>query len=236
MTFASLGCLAPLRAAENADGWQSLFDGNTLDGWKPTAKSPHSKASGNTTAGHWRVEDGAIHGSQDTPGNGGLLLTEAEFENFEIAVETNCDFGPDSGLFLRCTEEGKAYQCLIDYHKGGTIGGILGEGIWHRRGERNFTFGDTPEVIALNENKEHPCPVLPESWKYFWRDGQWNEVRARITGDPPTMTTWVNGVQMMQYTEPQSMHPARGHIGLQLHGGLLYAGTVRYRNIRVRPL
>ena len=116
------------RIAE-ADDWISLFDGKTLTGWRTTSKSPHSKASGNKTGGEWRVQDGAIWGTQDTPGNGGLLITEAEYGDFEIVVETNNDFGPDSGLFMRCTEDGKAYQCLIDYHVGGTVGGILGEGI-----------------------------------------------------------------------------------------------------------
>ena len=218
------------------DGWTPLFDGQSLAGWKPTAKSPHSKASGFATGGHWRVQEGAIWGTQDTPGNGGLLLTEAEYGDCEVSVETNNDFGPDSGLFLRCTEDGKAYQCLIDYYEGGTIGGLLGEGIWTRRGVRNYSFAATPDRITLNENHEHPCPVRPDSWKHFWRVGQWNEVRARITNDPPTITTWVNGVQIMQHTEPASVHPARGHIGLQVHGGAKFTGTVRYRNLRVRAL
>ena len=132
-----------LLAAET--GWRGIFDGNSLAGWRPTAKSPHSKASGNRTGGRWEVRDGAITGCQDTPRNGGLLLTEEEFGDCEVSLEMRNDFGPDSGIFLRCTEDGRAYQCLIDYHKGGTIGGILGEGIWKRRGERNFTFGERPE-------------------------------------------------------------------------------------------
>jgi hypothetical protein len=226
----------PLWAQNSSSEWLTLFDGKTLTGWKTTAMSPHSKASLNKTAGNWRVENGAILGSQDTPGNGGLLITEESFGDFEVVLETNNDFGPDSGLFMRCTEDGKAYQCLIDYHEGGTIGGILGEGIWKRRGVRNYTFGTSPDIITLNENEAHPCPVLPDSWKSFWRHGEWNEVRARITGDPPTITTWVNGVQIMQHTEPASVHPPKGHIGLQVHGGEKFVGTVRYRNIRVRSL
>ena len=182
------------------------------------------------------MENRAIFGSQDTPGNGGLLITEEQFGDFEVVLETNNDFGPDSGLFMRCTKDGKAYQCLIDYHEGGTIGGILGEGIWKRRGVRNYTFGASPDLITLNDNPAHPCPVLPDSWKSFWRIGEWNEVRARITGNPPTITTWVNGVQIMQHTEPHSVHPAKGHIGLQVHGGAKFGGTVRYRNIRIRVL
>lgn len=215
--------------------WQSLFDGRTLTGWKPTAKSPHSKASGNKTGGNWRVEDGMIVGSQDVPNNGGLLLTEAEYGDVEVAVEVRNDFGMDSGIFLRCTLDGKAYQCLIDYYENGTVGGVLGEGIWKVRGVRNYSFGPTPDVITLNEHAQ-PCPVLPDAWRHFWRVGEWNEVRARIVGDPPTITTWINGVQILQHVEPQSIHPARGHIGLQIHGGARSKGTVRYRNVRVRSL
>lgn len=235
LAFAAAVPHAYLRAETAA--WKSLFDGRTLQGWKPTAKSGHSKASGNKTGGRWAAEKGAIVGGQDTPNNGGLLLTEAEYGNVEVSLEMNNDFGPDSGIFLRCTDEGAGYQCLIDYHKGGTLGGILGERIWKRRGERNFTFGDKPEIITINEHKEHPCPVLPDAWPSFWRHGEWNEIRARIVGDPPTITTWVNGVEIMAFTEPVSQHPARGKIGLQVHGGAAGAGgSVRYRNIRVREL
>ena len=231
----STPCLALFAQDQEAE-WISLFDGETLNGWTPTAKSQHSRASGNKTGGHWRVEDGAIVGSHDTPNNGGLLLTDEVFGDVEVSLEMNNDFGPDSGLFLRCTEDGRGYQCLIDYHQGGTLGGILGERIWKRRGVRNFTFGDTPEVITLNENAQ-PCPVAPEQWGTFWKPGQWNEIRARITADPPTITTWVNGRQILTHTEPKSVHPAKGHIGLQVHGGAIGAnGVVRYRNIRIKKL
>lgn len=235
LATAAIPCLA-LFAQEPKAEWITIFDGKTMTGWKPTAKSGHSRASGNKTGGHWRVEDGAIVGSQDTPNNGGLLLTEAVYGDVEVSLEMNNDFGPDSGLFLRCTQDGRGYQCLIDYHKGGTIGGILGERIWKRRGVRNFTFGDAPEVITQNENAQ-PCPVTPEQWKTFWKPGQWNEVRARITADPPTITTWVNGTQILTHTEPKPVHPAKGHIGLQIHGGAAGSGgVVRYRNIRIKRL
>lgn len=224
---------APIPTAPIA--WQAIFDGRSLVGWKPSAKSAHSRASKNTTAGNWRVEEGMIVGSQDTPNNGGLLLTEAEYGDVEVALETRNDFGMDSGIFLRCTLDGRAYQCLIDYYEGGTVGGVLGERIWKARGVRNYSFGPTPDVITLNENPQ-PCPVLPDAWRYFWRAGEWNDVRARIVGDPPTITTWVNGVQILQHVEPKSVHPARGHIGLQIHGGARSKGTVRYRNVRLRVL
>ena len=103
-----------VQAAE--DGFVSIFDGKTLNGWHVSAKSGHSRASKNTTGGDWKVVDGAITGSQDIPGNGGIVLTDAKYSEFEIILEMNNDFGPDSGLFLRCTEEGKCYQGHIDFN------------------------------------------------------------------------------------------------------------------------
>ena len=40
----------------------------------------------------------------------------------------NNDFGPDSGLFLRCDDTGTCYQAMIDYHVGGNLMGVYGEG------------------------------------------------------------------------------------------------------------
>jgi hypothetical protein len=47
--------------------------------------------------------------------------------DFEVKLEMKNDFGPDSGLFLRSTEDGKAWQAMVDYHAGGNLMGIYGE-------------------------------------------------------------------------------------------------------------
>ena len=57
-------------------GFQSIFDGKTLAGWHVSAKSNHSKTSGNKSGGRWVVEKGAIVGSQDIPGNGVIVITD----------------------------------------------------------------------------------------------------------------------------------------------------------------
>ena len=71
------------------------------------------------SGGRWVVEDSAIVGSQDKPGNGGIIITDKNYGDFEVIVEMKNDYGPDSGLFLRSNERGQAYQALIDYHGGG---------------------------------------------------------------------------------------------------------------------
>jgi hypothetical protein len=219
------------------DGFVSLFDGKSLQGWHPSAKTGHSRASKNQSAGKWIVQDGAIVGSQDIPGNGGLIITDEQFGDFEIVLEMNNDFGPDSGLFLRSTEDGKAWQAMIDYHSGGNLMGIYGEGLDAKPSVRNYSLGDTPEIITLATNAPTPLLVLPQSWKFFWRHGQWNELRARIVANPPHITTWINGVIIMEWQETELRHPAKGGIALQVHGGGNHTNEfVRYRNIRVKHL
>ncbi len=109
-------------------GFVTIFDGKSLDGWHVSAETGHSGTSGHKSGGRWVVENGAITGSQDIPGNGGIVITDAQYGDFEVLVEMNNDFGPDSGLFLRSNDKGQAYQYLVDYHSDGNVAGLYGEG------------------------------------------------------------------------------------------------------------
>ncbi|MCC6232156.1 MAG: DUF1080 domain-containing protein [Verrucomicrobiales bacterium] len=230
----------PLAAHAAEPPWRPLFDGKTLQGWHTSAKTGHSAASKHQSGGKWVIEDGAIVGCQDIPGNGGIILTDEAFGDFEIALEMRNDFGPDSGLFLRSTEDGTAYQAMIDYHQGGNLMGLYGEGkLGGKPAIASWSFLE--KVTDIIESKagdpKLPLPVLPEAWRHFWRHGEWNELRARIVANPPTITTWINGVKFSEWTEPTRRHPDTGAIGLQVHGGGDYTKQfVRYRNIRVRVL
>jgi hypothetical protein len=218
------------------EGFQSIFDGKTLKGWHVTSKSGHSRKSGNKTGGRWVVQGGAIVGSQDIPGNGGLLITDKKYGNFEVVLEMKNDFGPDSGLFLRSTEKGQAYQAMIDYYKGGNLMGIYGEGLSGGISVRNFTFLDKPSKIK-EDKAPFALPVKPDKWPKFWKHGRWNELRARIVGNPPRITTWIKGVKFMEFTDKEKRHPDKGGIALQVHGGGDFTKQfVRYRKIRVKVL
>jgi hypothetical protein len=217
-------------------GFVSIFDGKSLDGWHVSGKSGHSRKSQHRSGGRWVVEDGAIVGSQDVPGNGGLILTDRPYGDFEVVLEMRNDFGPDSGLFLRSTEDGKAYQAMIDYHAGGNLMGVYGEGLSGGISVRNFDFLDKVTRIKPHECP-FPLPVPPDKWPEFWHHGEWNELRARITGNPPHITTWIKGVKFMDWTDKQKRHPDKGGIALQVHGGGDFTKQfVRYRNIRVKVL
>lgn len=238
----TLFCVAvafSVSAQTNETGFVSIFDGKTLDGWHVSAKTGHSRASNHQTGGKWVVEDGAIVGSQDIPGNGGIIITDKKYSDFEVKLEMKNDFGPDSGLFLRSTEDGKAWQAMIDYHAGGNLMGIYGEGLGGNPHVRNFNFTDKVTAIDPTPTGKPPTPlpVLPADWPYFWRHGQWNELRARIVGNPPHITTWINGVKFMEWRETELRHPDEGGIALQVHGGGdTTQQFVRYRNIQVKEM
>jgi hypothetical protein len=216
-------------------GFVPIFDGKTLKGWHVNGKTGHG------AGGRWVVERGAIVGSQDRPGNGGLIETDAQYGNFEVVLEMNNDFGPDSGLFLRSSPEGKAYQALIDYHFDGNLMGVYGERFSRPVQDLNFRFLDKPAEIKPDKTM-FPLPVEPDKWADFWKPGRWQVLRARITGNPPTIDTWINGVHFMHWKDTQKELPDRGRIALQVHGGNFPPGLdltklfVRYRNIRVKTL
>jgi hypothetical protein len=219
-------------------GFETVFDGKTLKGWTVSAKTGHSGTSKNKSGGKWVVEDGAIVGSQDVPGNGGIIITDKKYGDFEVALQMRNDDGPDSGLFLRSTDTGKCYQAMIDYHKGGNLMGIYGEGFPGGKPHvQNFSFINNVTEIKVTEYKPFPCPVSAEDWKAFWNPKEWNELRARIENNPPKITTWINGVKFMEYQDTEKRHDDKGGIALQVHGGGDYTKQfVRYKNIRVKEL
>ena len=107
------------------DGHITPFFGKTLTGWR---ENPPGVTDG--TGDKWYVEDGAIIREQDLPGseNGGILLTDAKFGDFDLVVGMNHDWGRCSGLFLRSNDRGECLQMMVDFHNDGSIGHIYRAG------------------------------------------------------------------------------------------------------------
>ncbi len=97
-------------ALAQGPGWQQLFDGKSLAGWK--------KVGGGEPG--FVVKDGLLV----CPANGGYgeLYTEREFGDFVFRFEFRCDKGGNSGVSIRATGEGggsyvggQEIQILDDY-------------------------------------------------------------------------------------------------------------------------
>jgi len=232
-------------------GFRWVFDGKTLKGWH---KNPEKIGHG--TGGQWMVDNGAIAGEQDPPGsgNGGILLTDEKFRDFEVIFETKPDWGVCSGFFLRSNDKGQCYQIMIDYHDAGNIGEIYREGL---DGATNRTFqidgvyeSDDKKVLKAikatrvekNDKGAGGEPLINVAdWPKLWRMNDWNTIRARVEGNPPTITTWLNGTLITKYTSDEKFEAAlgdRGSLAGQVHAGTGWpkGAKVRYRNIQVKEL
>lgn len=237
------------------EGYIELFDGRTLEGWhKNPAKIGHG------TGGIWAVEDGAIVGEQDPPGsgNGGILLTDAEFGDFELLIDMKPDWGICSGLFLRSDDTGRCYQMMVDYHDAGNVGHIYGEGVGgfnNRPFNIDGVYDDQRRLLKLTTNRNNT--ILPpaysisgDDWLKAWKVGDWNTAKVRMVGNPPRITTWLNGVKVSEFDGQTFDGPnydreevaktlgPKGHIAVQVHGGSGWpkGAKCRWKNIRVKPL
>ncbi len=200
-----------LLAAEAPDGFRSIFNGQNLAGWHISLTNHHGDTK------EWRVYEGALVGQQDRAGNGGILLTDESFGNFEVYMEIKPDFGCDGGLFLRSTASGQAYQVMLDYLEGGNLGGVYGE-----------------QLEGLGARRA-------EGWEGVWKKDAWNALRARIGGEIPQIEVWLNGTQIADFKDTENRLPAgaiEGSIAVQVHGGERCRPGLehRFRNIAVREL
>src|SRR5260370_14255791 len=96
-TFLSATSAVPLYLqAQSEDGFTSLFDGKTLDGWRIR--------EGPQTA--FYVNDGAIV-IQESSGFPTWLRSAKQYENFDFRVEFFIDGWSDSGIYFHVPEHGR---------------------------------------------------------------------------------------------------------------------------------
>jgi hypothetical protein len=147
------------------------------------------------------VENGIIVVSQRPFGQGGVLLTDYKYKNFELSLEAKIDSMTNGGIFIRSSESGIAYQIELDENAGST-GSLYGERM-------------QVSIVAIASDRAT-----------VWKANDWNTFRVRMVGDIPHITLWINGMQMWDVTEPRNDFIAgatSGMIGIQCHWSALYS-------------
>ena len=183
-----------------------LMDGKTFQGW-----------TGDTNK-VWRIEEGAfVAGSLDErfPRNE-FLRTEQSYTNFVLRVKFKLEGTEgfvNGGVQIRSQPATRPPNEMIGYQCD------IGEGWW------GALYDETRRnKVLIKPNDEHVKRAIKRN--------DWNEYVIRAEGK--RIHTAINGVTMIDYTEPDDSIPQFGLIGLQIHGG----GKTRiaYKDITIEVL
>src|ERR1700742_545905 len=89
-----------LTKKEKKEGWKLLFDGKSTNGWHTYLRD--------TVGSKWQVRNGVIIFDTTMPRNGGGdIVTDEEFENFELQLEWKISKGGNSGIIFNIQEDPK---------------------------------------------------------------------------------------------------------------------------------
>ncbi|MEM7656731.1 MAG: DUF1080 domain-containing protein [Bacteroidota bacterium] len=202
----------------DAAGYTPLFNGQTTQGWR----NYQSDGIGE----EWKVEDGTL---TLTGKGGGDIITEGQYENFDLMLEWKISPNGNSGLFFHVVEADSLQKV---YHSGPEIQILDNDG--HPDGKIiTHRAGDNYDLQACSEETVRPV-------------GEWNEVRLVI--NQGKVEQWLNGKMLVAYTLgspewealyqkskftkwPMYGRGGKGHIALQDHGDQVW-----FRNIRIKEL
>ena len=207
--------------------WISLFDGETLDGWK--------RYNADEIGPLWKVDDGAIlvegEGLGEGSGEwGGSLITVEQFGNFELELEWKISPGGNSGILyhvVEAPEYGHAYETGPEYQ-------VLDDQGWEGELTEAQKVGSNYDMYAAPADK-NVKPAL-----------EWNT--SRIIYNDGHVEHWLNGEKTVEFDEGSEEYQEKyqnskwteypgwnqyktGSIGLQDHGA-----PVWFRNIRIKKL
>ena len=220
--LAVAGLTLSLYAAENADGFKSIFNGKDLSGW-----------DGNPE--FWSVNDGAIVGrttpEKPTRGNTFIIWRDGKVDDFELKLKFKI-IGGNSGIQYRSKEVEEwvmsGYQA--DFEAGETYSGILyeekGRGILAQRGQKTVVGDNGKPTVAgsVGNSKEIQAAIKKEDWNEY-----------HIIARGYHFIHKINGVTTVEVTdEDADKRVESGLLALQLHAGPPM--TVHFKDIQLKRL
>jgi hypothetical protein len=200
-------CLVICPVLVSGQDWVSLFDGKTLNGWKPV----------NGTA-KYEVVDGAIKGWTSIGSPNSFLCTERNYGDFELEFEVKADSRLNSGVQFRSESKadfknGRVHGYQVEIAANGNAGLIYDEA---RRGKWLNPVSQVNDLEARKALKEN----------------EWNRYRVVCKGN--SIKAWLNGVLVSDIEDSMT---SSGFIGLQVHSFKGEPPAwVMWRNIRIREL
>ncbi|MDN5204659.1 DUF1080 domain-containing protein [Fulvivirgaceae bacterium BMA10] len=215
-----------LTEQEKADGWQLLFDGKTTNNWRNFRSE--------TIGSAWKVVDGTLMLDNSVKDgwqikDGGDIITDQEYENFEFTMEWKIQKGGNSGIIYNVVESddydfvwqtGPEMQILDNVrHNDGRI-------TTHRAGDL-YDMIECKFVTANNAEEWNQIRLISKDGHVeHWQNGY------KVVEFDMHTPGWEEMIKNSKFKDMPAFGKARkGHIALQDHGDRVW-----FRNIKIRAL
>lgn len=210
-----------LSEKEKKEGWELLFDGRSLSNW-------HVYNQGNVPSA-WVVHGGVLYCDPDSDFKKGDLVTDKEFENYELTFDWQLEKAGNSGVFVNVQERpdidatyhsGPEYQLLEDSHADFDKPLKRSGCLYTFFPQKNFV--NTKTAGRWNQSR-----IVQKNGKAeFYLNGK---ITAQVDFDS---TVWKNLIPKSVFKDyPEFGKHNKGRIALQD-----WSRGVSFRNIKVRQL
>ena len=220
-----------LSKKEKNSGWQLLFDGQSTNGWHSYGKQSAGKA--------WSVKDGVLYldaaGKKNlASGESGDLVTNDEYDNFDLKLDWKIGPKGNSGIIFYIHEDTSQYH---ETYNTGLEMQVLDNGTATRLGHTDgklYTHraGDLYDLIASKEavnpqGEWNHVEILSLNGKLdFYMNGE-HSLSANLWDD-----NWKQMIAISKFKDMPGFGTfKKGKISLQDHGE-----DVWFRNIRIKRL
>jgi hypothetical protein len=209
------------------DGFVSIFDGKTLDGWEAV---PAKAASS------WNVKDGIIVGDGDK-GHSYLVYQKPDIADMELKLRYRFPGNGNSGISIRARKDKTGHRSFQSYHADlGHVGigkDILGAWDFHTPGRREHACFRGDRLVIDEKDKPTITKIEGAVTLDDIKKGDWNTVHVIVKGN--NFKFFINGKPASEFTEnlPAEKRLDKGMIQLQVHDPGM---SVEFKDIRLKIL
>jgi len=205
---------------KKGQGFNEIFNGKNLDGWKGLVGNPKTRAAmpsdqlaakqaeaNKRAAKNWMVKNGLLVFN----GRGQNLCTEKHYADFDLVIDWKIEKNGDSGIYLRGTPQVQ---------------------IWDTENAAQKKHGNEKGSGGLWNNKNNPRDPVEKADKPV---GEWNRFYIRMIND--RVNLWLNGKHVVKdtilenYWERDKPVYRMESIELQNHGNTLYFDNIWLREL-----
>ena len=201
-----------LTAAEKAQGWVLLFDGETTEGWRGF-KTPAPDPG-------WKARDGALGPDPKTSKD---IMTKAQFGDFELTFDWKISPRGNSGVMFYVTEAGEeTYWSGPEYQ---VLDNARGEPPVQRAGALYDLYAPVRDVPKPVGEYNTSRLILKGGKGEHWLNG------VKVVEYDLNSPEFKAKVAASKFRNWPFAATRSGHIAIQNHGD-----EVAYKNIKVRVL